>query len=1063
VKKPVRSGTAKTSEAARARKAARAAKRGRRTTVAARAAQTTLAAAIGAGILLQGAPAGGNDPAVVVDVRTVASTAPDDGSGSTDEDADAGSGSTDEGTDDGTDDTDDGRSVDDEDDGGSDDGSGGEAGGEAGGGAEDRESQDTDDTASTTPPSRGTPTPDRSTSNGSDTEAESDADTEEPASDVVDTTTPTAPAPTTTGGATGTPAPGTTPPISSAAPPVVASPRSASAAPIARATTATTAATRVGTRGTASRDRVTRAVAQNVLTRIALAFAGLTPAPAPGAPGPAAPAAPTSALLLLQWALFRRGENPLFNQVPVARPGQAEQSATGEVTGSVVATDPDGDDLTYTVTDGPERGTVVVDPVTGTYTYVPGPELARTGGTDTFTVRVRDNDPTAPGLGRFTGLAGLVLARSNPALAARLFGAHHVDVPITVTVVGGDTVPVIGVVDPANGTVEGNVPVSDPTGGPYTYTVTRQPESGRVVLDETTGRFVYIPSRAAQENASTTPGPDRDSFTVTVTRAGAPAMMARLAFAALAEDVETIEIAVPVTPLAPSRPPVASGVDVGPGSSFVLSPDGRQAFVPVYEDRTVRIVDLTTGDTTVAQLDEYASSLVVSPDGRRVYALQPDRVAVIDTATGTVVTTFEGVSGDLRFEPDGRYGYVNDWVDGTVTVIDAVTDTTTSFDAGGSAGWVHFSPDGDRAYVIDYMGGTVTIVDTTTREPGEPLVIGTSPLDPVFSPDGSRVYFTSETDGTLTVISTEDDTVLAVRDVGPVSYFSPPQFSPAGRHLYVLTPGSVSVLSTETDAVETTIPRGGYELKFSPDGSRAYLLDSDETATTVTVISTADQSWVDVPTGVDPKRITFTPDGAQAWITDRNGTVTVVDVASNTVVRTVTVGSYAHEVNFTPDGSRAYLAIDRYTDGIGSVVGIDTADGSTTTITVGNAPYDLVVSPDGRRVYVTNYLDATLTIIDTADDTVVDTVAGSSDAALLTPDGRFVYTTVYDDETSGLQFVSTADDRVTFISAPNVWHPEVRFSPDGKVAYAVSPDSEELVIISLDGDPTVLPANDRRA
>ena len=43
---------------------------------------------------------------------------------------------------------------------------------------------------------------------------------------------------------------------------------------------------------------------------------------------------------------------------------------TGVVTGSIVASDPDGDTLTYTVTTAPKYGTVTVQ-TDGTFTYTP--------------------------------------------------------------------------------------------------------------------------------------------------------------------------------------------------------------------------------------------------------------------------------------------------------------------------------------------------------------------------------------------------------------------------------------------------------------------------------------------------------------------------------------------------------------------------------------------------------------------------------------------------------------------------------------------------------------------
>ena len=70
---------------------------------------------------------------------------------------------------------------------------------------------------------------------------------------------------------------------------------------------------------------------------------------------------------------------------------------TGEVTGTIVASDPDGDDLTYTATTAPVHGTVSVE-ADGSFTYTPRLRdrlLADEDTTDTFVVTVSDGRDTA--------------------------------------------------------------------------------------------------------------------------------------------------------------------------------------------------------------------------------------------------------------------------------------------------------------------------------------------------------------------------------------------------------------------------------------------------------------------------------------------------------------------------------------------------------------------------------------------------------------------------------------------------------------------------------------------
>lgn len=128
----------------------------------------------------------------------------------------------------------------------------------------------------------------------------------------------------------------------------------------------------------------------------------------------AAPTAPATLADLLR-AFFVRWQQTYFNQTPTAAPSQhSGQSNNGAVTGTVGATDRDGDPLTVELTKGPIKGIVVVD-ADGKYTYTPSTELAATGGTDTFTVVVRELNASS----HTHGLKGLLST-----LLHRLTGAE---------------------------------------------------------------------------------------------------------------------------------------------------------------------------------------------------------------------------------------------------------------------------------------------------------------------------------------------------------------------------------------------------------------------------------------------------------------------------------------------------------------------------------------------------------------------------------------------------------------------------------------------------------------
>jgi VCBS repeat-containing protein len=153
------------------------------------------------------------------------------------------------------------------------------------------------------------------------------------------------------------------------------------------------------------------------------------------------------------------------------------------ISGTVVATDVDGDALNYFVpangAGAPQNGTVSINTTTGAYTYTPA---ANFNGTDTFTVSVFD--------GFFGGLSTQV---------------------VTVTVNAVNDAPVTAATATASGnedtTITGSVSATDIDGDVLSYAVTTTAANGSVSINASTGAYSYTP--AANFNGT-------DTFTVTV-------------------------------------------------------------------------------------------------------------------------------------------------------------------------------------------------------------------------------------------------------------------------------------------------------------------------------------------------------------------------------------------------------------------------------------------------------------------------------------------------------------------------------------------------------------------
>ena len=75
-----------------------------------------------------------------------------------------------------------------------------------------------------------------------------------------------------------------------------------------------------------------------------------------------------------------------FNQAPSVSPVQLTGQSEGPITGSIGASDPEGDRIVYSLTGDARYGSVAIDSAGG-YTYTPGPDFT---GIDTFTVAAAD-------------------------------------------------------------------------------------------------------------------------------------------------------------------------------------------------------------------------------------------------------------------------------------------------------------------------------------------------------------------------------------------------------------------------------------------------------------------------------------------------------------------------------------------------------------------------------------------------------------------------------------------------------------------------------------------------
>ena len=160
---------------------------------------------------------------------------------------------------------------------------------------------------------------------------------------------------------------------------------------------------------------------------------------------------------------------------------------------------------------------------------------------------------------------------------------------------------------------------------------------------------------------------------------------------------------------------------------------------------------------------------------------------------------------------------------------------------------------------------------------------------------------------------------------------------------------------------------------------------SDDPATPGSDAGTDTGSDATTPPGVaeGPSRgsaIALSSDDAVAVVVNRDvGSVTVISVKPDPVGLTkvaeidLGAGSEPWQVVLSPDGNTAYVAL-RKTQQVVRIDGLRKAPTKGATVKVGSEPTGLALSPTGARAYVANWVDGTVTVLDTAGMTVKSTI-----------------------------------------------------------------------------------------
>lgn len=257
------------------------------------------------------------------------------------------------------------------------------------------------------------------------------------------------------------------------------------------------------------------------------------------------------------------------------------------------------------------------------------------------------------------------------------------------------------------------------------------------------------------------------------------------------------------------------------------------------------------------------------------------------------------------------------------------------------------------------------------------------------------------------------------------------------------SPGAVSIIDVN-DSYSVTQFTGGNTLDglqtvaVSPDQSTAYI--SDRFKNVIYVIDTTSFAIDSIDVANDGE-IAITPDGTKGYIPGKfsSNTIWILDLITNTVSGSIPVTRPPFFLAMSPDGTRLYGSSDDKIHVIDT-----TTDTLIASITTAGGGQDLVVSLNGSKVYAVTSSNSTVTVLDTATNTITNTIEVATPALHvgvgigITPDGSKLY--AVNNIESKVAVIDTATETVSGTinlgadKSPTI----VAVAPDGSKAFVMN-------------------------
>ncbi|HIF9490046.1 TPA: Ig-like domain-containing protein, partial [Photobacterium damselae] len=697
-----------------------------------------------------------------------------------------------------------------------------------------------------------------------------------------------------------------------------------------------------------------------------------------------------------------------INDAPEGEDVSVETQEETAVTGQLIATDVDGDNLTFKPGTNPENGSVTVNP-DGSWEYVPNTDF---NGEDSFTVVVDDGNGGTDTITVTVNITPVNDAPVGEDVSAETQEETAVTGQLTATDIDGDNLTFKPGTNPENGSVTVNpdgsweyvpntdfngedsftVVVDDGNGGTDTITVTvnvtpvNDAPVGENVTIETQEDTAVTGQLTATDvdgdNLTFKPGSDPTNGQVTVNPDGSweyvpnPDFNGEDSFTVVVDDgnggTDTITVTVNVTPVNDA-------------------PEGEDISVETQEETAVTgqltATDVDGDNLTFKQgSDPTNGQVTVNPDGSWEYVPNPDfngedsfTVVVDDGNGGTDTITVTVNVTPANDAPVGENVTAETQEDtavtGQLTATDADGDNLTFKPGSGPTnGSVTVNPDGSWEYVPnpDFNGEdsfTVVVDDGNGGNDTITVTVNVTPTNdaPIGDDVSTETQEETAVSGQLTATDVDGDNLtfkpgtnpengsVTINADGSWEYVPNPDFNGEDSFTVVVDDGNGG-----TDTITVTVNVA--PVNDAPVGEDVSAETQEETAVTGQLTATdVDGDNLTFKPGSDPTngQVTVNPDGSWEYVPnpDFNGedSFTVVVDDGNGGTDTITVTVNVTPVNDAPVGEDVSAETQEETAVTGQLTATD-VDGDNLTFKPGANPENgsVTVNPDGSWEYVPN-------------------------------------------------------------------------------------------------------------